>query len=85
MPASTEPHIALGNLLARLGFPAPTFENASPSALYAAEKAALESQRVLPLFHLRSTVALGAALRDLQQTDSGVWRLDNVWLWAGTP
>lgn len=85
MPSSPEPHIALGNMLPRLGFPAPTFESTSLSALYAAEKTALDSQRVIPLFHLRPTVALGMALRGWEQTDSGAWQLEDIWLWAGTP
>jgi peptide/nickel transport system substrate-binding protein len=85
MPWSPEPHLALENMLTRLGFPAATLEDASPSSLYAAEKAALDSQRVIPLFHLRSTVALGTTLRGWELADSGAWPLADIWLWAGTP
>ena len=85
IPSSAEPHLALENMLSRLGFPAATFENSSPSALYAAEKSALDSQRVIPLFHLRSTVALGTSLRGWEPADSGAWPLEDIWLWAGTP
>ena len=85
LPASPDPYVALRDLLTRLGLTPPSFENISPVALYNSEKAALESQEVIPLFHLRSTVALSPVVRGWQRRSAGTWDLEKVWLLAGAP
>jgi len=85
LPSSSQAHIALSDLLIRLGLPAPVFENTSYTALYNAEKSALDSQRVIPLFHLRFRLALANTLRGWQDSRSGAWPIENIWISAGSP
>jgi len=84
-PSNVDPHVALADLLARMSLPAPAFDNTSMASLFAAEKAVLDSQRLIPLFASRSTVALGNAARGWQEHHDGQWPLENVWLAMGTP
>jgi ABC-type transport system substrate-binding protein len=56
---------------------------ADPQALYHAERALLESLRLIPLFHLPALYGAGAHLRTWTGpavTRLGDWRLEDVWL-----
>ena len=80
---SLDARVALRELASRLGLPLPRFDGDPASSLYAAESALLQSQRVIPLLHLRTGTALGAKVRGWQEDPDGSWRLPNVWLETG--
>lgn len=82
---SNDAHIGLRELANALQLPAPRFENQSVAELYAAEKTLLQSQRVIPLLHLRSAVAIRPAVRGFSRSTNGAWQLENVWLAAEKP
>ena len=63
----------------------PKFDGDPAYSLYAAESALLQSQRVIPLLHLRTATALGRNVMGWQEDPDGSWRLQNVWLEAGKP
>ncbi len=82
---SLDARVALSELAAALGLPSPKFEGDPSYSLYAAESALLQSQRVIPLVHLRTATALGRNVMGWQEDPDGSWRLQNVWLEAGKP
>lgn len=88
---SLDAWVALSELARSLGLPQPEFDgdplqpSASASTAYAAESALLQSQRVVPLLHLRSAVALGANVMGWREDPDGSWRLQDVWLETGKP
>jgi peptide/nickel transport system substrate-binding protein len=95
---SLDARVALSELAASLGLAEqllvsslqfPETGNQKPetgaTSLYAAESALLQSQRVIPLLHLRTASALGANVRGWRQDPDGSWRLLNVWLETGKP
>jgi ABC-type transport system substrate-binding protein len=79
------PGPALSALLAYLrlpGFPPPP-DDATLETVYAAERAAVESYRIIPLFHLPETFGSRPRLRAWNTPGvgrSGVWRFDDLWL-----
>jgi hypothetical protein len=77
---SLDAGVALSRLAARLGLPQPRFESDSPASIYAAENGLLESGRVIPLLHLRSTVALGERVGGWAEDRDGGWHLQDLWL-----
>jgi ABC-type transport system substrate-binding protein len=83
--ASLDAHIALSDLAATLGAPQPGFGSSSPEELYAAEKRLLQSQRVIPLLHLRAASGLSGNVRSWTQSRDGSWRMTEVWLGAEKP
>jgi hypothetical protein len=88
---SLDAWVALSELARSLGLPQPKFDgeplqpSASASTAYAAESALLQSQRVVPLLHLRTAVALGANVMGWREDPDGSWRLQDVWLETGKP
>jgi peptide/nickel transport system substrate-binding protein len=82
---SLDARIALSELAASLGSPTPKFEGDPAHTLYAAESALLQSQRVIPLVHLKTATALGVNVMGWQEDPDGSWRLPNVWLEMGKP
>jgi hypothetical protein len=82
---SLDARVALSELAASLGLPTPKFEGDPAYTLYAAESALLQSQRVIPLVHLRTATALGVNVMSWQEDPDGSWRLPNVWLEVGKP
>jgi MarR-like DNA-binding transcriptional regulator SgrR of sgrS sRNA len=83
--ASLDARVALTSLAARLGLPQPRFGDDSPERLYLAENTILQSQRVIPLLYLRSSVALSAGVRGWTEDRDGEWQLHNVWLGTEKP
>jgi hypothetical protein len=77
---SLDARVAITNVAARLGLPQPKVNDDSADSLYLAENALLQSQRVIPLLHLRSATALSPGVSDWTEGRIGDWRLDNVWL-----
>jgi peptide/nickel transport system substrate-binding protein len=82
---SLDARVALSELATSLGLASPKFDGDPAYSLYAAESALLQSQRVIPLLHLRTATALGASVMGWQEDPDGSWRLPNVWLEAGKP
>ncbi len=77
---SRAPRIALRGLAQELGMPLPQFNNYSMEDLYTAEKQLLQTQRVIPLLHLRTAIAVNAALHDVDEQPDGSFDLKNAWL-----
>lgn len=65
-------------LLAGESFAIPTTD--APESLFAAERALLESHRVIPLVHLPEAYALSPRVKRWQPERWGAWRLEDVWL-----
>ncbi len=88
---SLDARVALSELARGLGLPQPTFDgdplpqSADASRAYAAENTLLQSQRVIPLLHLRTAVALGVNVMGWREDPDGSWRLQDVWLETGKP
>jgi ABC-type transport system substrate-binding protein len=82
--ASMDARIALMEAATRLGLPQPRFNGDSASATYAAESTLLQSQSLIPLFHLRDALAANANVHGLAEGRDGNWQLQNVWL-GNTP
>jgi peptide/nickel transport system substrate-binding protein len=78
--ASSNANVALAQLAMRMQLPAPNFHGTSTEDLYSAENTLLQSQRVIPLLHLRSAVVLGKSVRGWDENQNGGWHLSNVWL-----
>ena len=79
--ASTDARAALDSLFAALGEPgALPAGAATPEQLYAAERALLDSYRIVPLVHLPDIYGLGPRVKNWMPPRWGGWRLDDVWL-----
>lgn len=78
--ASSNANVALTQLAARLQLPAPNFHVSSAEDLYSAESTLLQSQRVIPLLHLRTAVFLGKNVHGWNENQNGDWDLPTVWL-----
>lgn len=83
--ASLDAHIALAELAKSLGLPLPRFLGNSIDDLYHAESAMVQSERVIPLMHLRTAWAVSKTVRNWEDSRDGAWRLPDVWLAAGKP
>ena len=82
---SLDPRVALANLATALGLPQPKFAGDSVDSLYAAETALLDSQRVIPLLHVRVAAGIGPTVRNWTANPDGIWPLQDVWLSAEKP
>jgi len=83
---ASNPRAALASLAAALGLPdGERLEASGPEQLHAAERAILDSYRVIPLAHLPETYGLGARVRNWTALRWGGWRLDDVWLDVSPP
>jgi hypothetical protein len=80
-----DPRVALANLAPALGLPQPKFAGDSVDSLYAAETALLDSQRVVPLLHVRVAAGIGPSVRNWTTNPDGMWPLQDVWLSAEKP
>lgn len=77
---SLEAHTALRGICAALGLGPPTFADASIEALYQAENAILQKQRIIPLFHLAVSYGIKARVKNWDMRRDGTWALANTWL-----
>lgn len=82
---SLDPRIALAQLAQALALPPPKFAGMSLQDTYTAEMTLLASQRVIPLLHVRSSVALASTVKNWTPSRDGRWHLQDVWLGAGNP
>ncbi|HKH99522.1 MAG TPA: ABC transporter substrate-binding protein [Candidatus Sulfotelmatobacter sp.] len=83
--ASGDPWLALANAAAVAGLPAAKNKGSSVEDLYAAEQAALASQKIIPLFHLPVYCAAGAELKNWTVRPDGSWSLADAWLGSSKP
>jgi peptide/nickel transport system substrate-binding protein len=77
---SMDAQIALSELAARLGFPQPKFASNSIDDLYSAESKLLQSQRVIPLLHVRAEYGVAGTVKNWRTARDGSWHLPSVWL-----
>jgi ABC-type transport system substrate-binding protein len=77
---SLDARIALGELAAGLGFPQPKFGSNSIDDLYSAESKLLQSQRVIPLLHVRAEYGVAGTVRNWRTARDGSWHLPSIWL-----
>jgi len=82
---SLDPQIALGELAATLGLAPPKFPSDSVDDLYGAESKLLQSQRIIPLLHLRRAYGVSNTVRKCKTARDGSWHLPDVWLAAENP
>ncbi len=82
---SLDAQIALGEAAAGLGLSSPKFVSPSVDDLYSAENKLLQSQRVIPLLHLRTAFAVSNSVKSWRTNRDGSWRLPDVWLGAEKP
>jgi len=84
---STSAPTALESLLAALGETRSLRPDApaTPEQLYAAERAVVDSYRVLPLVHLPQSYGLSERVKNWMPRRWGSWRLEDVWLDTSSP
>ena len=80
--ASSDPWIALEGIAPQAGLSKAKNNGSGVEELFAAEQAALASQRVVPLFHLPVFYAASANLKDWTLRTDGSLELVNAWLGA---
>ena len=80
--ASSDAWTALEGIAAQAGLSKAKNNGATVEELFAAEQAALASQRVVPLFHLPVFYAASGRLRDWSLRADGSVELANAWLGA---
>ena len=83
--ASSDARTALTELAKAFQLPAPRFASNSVTELYSAEKTLLQSQRLVPLLHVRNGIAVRTPVRDFGILPDGAWRLSSVWLATEKP
>jgi peptide/nickel transport system substrate-binding protein len=77
---SVDPRIALEAVAAATKLSAPAFRDTSVDELYRAESTLLQSERLIPLFHLPVSTALGSSVNNWSQDRDGARHLESVWL-----
>lgn len=77
---SLDARIALGELAAGLGLPLPKFASSSIDDLYGAENKLLQSQRVIPLLHVRAEYGVAGTVKNWRTAHDGSWHLPSIWL-----
>ena len=82
---SFNPRVALATVAATTGMPAPKASGGSVGELYQAESTMLQTQRLIPLFHLPASYALNSSVQDWDQDRDGSWHLEDVWLGSSRP
>jgi ABC-type transport system substrate-binding protein len=82
---SLNAELALSELAATLGLPPPRVASSSIEDQYAAENKLLQSQRVIPLLHLRTAWATSARVKNWRTVRDGSWSLPSAWLAAEKP
>lgn len=83
--SSIDGALALTNLASALGLPAPNIKDGSPQALYQAESALLQTQRVIPLLDLPVNYGLSNSVKNWQVRRDGTRDLGDVWLGTEKP
>jgi len=82
---SLDPGVALIQITNALQLPAPKLLGETTDDLYHAENALLQSERVLPLLHLRVAWAVSKTVKNWENTADGIWDVPDLWLAPGKP
>jgi len=83
--ASSDPARALAGIAAALGLPDPARAD-TPEALYNSERALLDGNRVIPLFHLPEVYLVSPRVKGSPGISPlGEWRFETLWLEGGRP
>jgi peptide/nickel transport system substrate-binding protein len=82
---SLDAGVALTSAATMLGLPEPKLIGTSAGDLYAAESALLQSQRLIPLLHLRTSYGVATSVKHWAQGPDGIWRMPDVWLGTDKP
>lgn len=83
--ASSDPWIALGDLVSQTGLPAMKNRAGSAEDLYSAEESDLAAVRVIPLFHLPVSYAVSSNLKNWAVRLDGGWDLGDASLESAKP
>ena len=78
--SSMNPRIALQSSATALGLTVPKLSGTSVEDVYKAESELLRSKRVIPLFQLPTSDAIGSAVQNWNLGPDGSWHLADVWL-----
>jgi len=78
--ASVNGQIALAAAASSIGIPLPKISGEAADDLYQAENGILRTQKVIPLFQLPTSYAVGATVKDWAESRDGTLHLDNIWL-----
>jgi peptide/nickel transport system substrate-binding protein len=84
-PSSVEPQTALSGICTALGLPLLDTDTGSADALYQAEITALQTQKIIPLFHLPVSYGLSTKVKGFDLKRDGSWRLSDTWVASETP
>jgi peptide/nickel transport system substrate-binding protein len=76
--ASPDSAVALSEMLNSLGEAAT--DMGTPEQIYAAERAPIDTFRIIPLVHVSESYGLSPQVRDWMPPRWGGWRLEDVWL-----
>ncbi len=82
---SLDSRTALAECTAMLGVALPRISGSSIDDVYAAENDFLQSQRVIPLLHVRYASAIHPSVKNWTETPEGSWHLQDVWLGPAKP
>ncbi len=83
--ASADPWIALADVATLAGLPVAKSAGGSVEDLYAAEQAALATQKIIPLFHLPVSYAAAPTVKNWTPRPDGGWSLADAWLGSAKP
>ncbi len=81
---SPDPALALRELARQLSLPEPVLHGGSVEDLYGAERALLEGNSVIPLFHLQVANAVGARVHGWAPYELGFGNLADLWVQPGS-
>ncbi len=82
---STNGMLALTDIAESLGQASPVVKDSSFEALYEAEAALLETQRIVPLYYVPADYGVSNAVKNWQVRRDGTWDLSNTWLMPEKP
>ena len=78
--AAPDPATALSDLLLPGSLDEAETNLETPEQIYAAERALIDSFRVIPLVHVSENYGLSPQVRDWMAPRWGGWKLEDVWL-----
>jgi peptide/nickel transport system substrate-binding protein len=83
--AGADGWISLDEVASVLGLARPQIGGNSAEELYSAERAMLDTNRIIPLFHLPVAYAATTSLKNWKPRPDGGWNLADAWLASGKP
>jgi peptide/nickel transport system substrate-binding protein len=82
--ASSNPRISLASSAVSLGAPTPNYSGTSIDDVFVAESTLLRGKKIIPLFQLPVSYAIGSSVQGWKIGQDGSWHLADVWL-GGIP